>query len=305
MRSSQLPGLSTRVERLRTELAELIPCDPPTEELRTELRMMDLHDLLFEYVEWAQRLVRPASRHVVHAKNFWTARAERHRGEIESHISRLILGEDVSPFLSKRVRQHGYAPKGSDGRSVRGIDWRRRDLAVNAWGVHHLHLNVSGSEELLFIEFSRNQASLVLLGDHKSFHSGDLERAVTSWRAESGQLEIKGVIGLEHETSPEQRTTLARHGIGAFANVDGKIVLSGMLSTAGTSMEGLRHADRIIDTLERLDPKLDGGLLIENIPAEHLVRLKGRCWAWRMHHCDLLLIEETTPLSFVVVAGRN
>jgi hypothetical protein len=70
-------------------------------------------------------------------------------------------------------------------------------------------------------------------------------------------------------------------------------------------MEGLRHADRIIKMLEWFDPKLDGGLLTDAIPGEYLVTLKGRRWSWQMNFCDLLLVEEATPMQFVMAPGRN
>lgn len=296
---------NSRIERLRLELAESIPCDPPTEELRRDLQQMQLNDLLFVCVEWAQRNIRPAHRVVYETDAFWDARALRHEAEIDRHRVRIMLGEDLGPYLSERVKRHGYTPARADSRQPRGLDWKRRDLTLNAFGVHHLHLHPEGSEELLFAIFGRDYAALLMLGDHKSFHNGEVEDAVTRWRAESGQFEIKGIIGLERSQTPQERTALARHGLGTIAEVNGKFVLSSTLSTAGTSMDGVRRADRIHTELERIDALLDGKVLTSVITGEHLIQLKGRRWSWHMQHSDLILREDITPKEFLVVPGPN
>jgi hypothetical protein len=165
----------------------------------------------------------------------------------------MAFGADLTPYLSDRVRKHGYAPKGSDHRKVRRIDWQRMDFAVNAYGVHHLHLRPTGSEELLFVQFGREGAALLLVGTHKSFFNGEVEDAVTRWRAETGEWELRGLVGIERDRDPTERTRAAVHGLSTVARVGDKFVMSGMPSAAGTSVNGGRHADRIALTVEHDD----------------------------------------------------
>lgn len=294
-----------RLEALRRQLVDDIPCDPPTEELTAQLRSLTLDRVLFTWVEWVQRFVRPAPRWVTHREGFWDQRAEKHRTEIEALISQIMFGADLTPHLSDRVRKHGYAPRGSDGRKVRGIDWQRMDFVINAYGVHHLHLRASGSDELLFVQFGREGAALLLLGTHKSFFNGEAEDAVTRWRAESGEWELRGISALERDMDPKERTQAAVRGLSTMARVGDKFVISAMTSTAGTSINGVRHADRIALTLENDEPRLDDGALTDIIPSEHLVALKGRRWRWAMNYCDLVLVEETSKRGFIRVIGPN
>jgi len=52
------------------------------------------------------------------------------------------------------------------------------DLMLNAWGVHHMHLataltrkgHVRRTKQLLFVVFHPEDAYLVDIGDHNSFH---------------------------------------------------------------------------------------------------------------------------------------
>jgi len=263
---------------------------------------MSLRELMSVYMGWAQRLIRPAPRQVGIIDGFWDNRGKRHQAEVEAHIGRIILGADLSSFLSRKIHQHGYAPKGAGTKTVRGIDWNRMDLALNAWGVHHLHLRERPADELLFTTFSRQSANLLLLGSHKSFHSGEIEAAVMRWRAQTNQWVLNGVLP-ERESTPAKRTHLTRHGLATSANIGGKTILSSLISSAGTSLQIGIHADRVVTALRAYDAKLDRPVLTELIRTDDLVRLKGRRWSWRMDYCDLLLVEETTPYKLLAVPG--
>jgi hypothetical protein len=263
---------------------------------------MRLLELISTYVGWAQRLIRPAPRDVTWIDGFWDDGAKSHQTEIEAHIGRITLGTDLNPFLSKKVLQHGYVPKGSDGRAPRGIDWNRMDLALNAWGVHHIHLREKAADELLFLTISRSSAVLLMLGSHKSFHNGEVEDAVTSWRSQTDRWTLRGVLP-ERGTTPASRTATARLGMTTTAPVGEKLVVSAMLSTAGTSMWAGIHADRMFNALLAFDPALDCSVLTSLISGKDLIRLKGRRWSWRADYCDLVLVEETTPAHFVALEG--
>lgn len=294
--------LPPRVEQLRAELAERIPCYPSSPGHRHALREMPFGELLSTYVQWAQRLIRPAARLTSYAPDFWTARAKASASAIRGLEAKIALGEDLSPHLSARALSHGH-PSYSAVPRGRGIPWDRMDMALNAWGIHHLHLRPGRSSELLFVSCHRDQVTFLFLGDHKSFHSGELEEAVVTWRARTGAFELKGISPSLDEHTHAERTALARYGISTAASVDGKAIMSSLLSTAGTSVRSGILADRISLSLREFDARLDAHLLTDLIPAKHLLRLRGREWSWHMEYCDLVLLEVATPIKFVMVAG--
>lgn len=295
-------GLPPRVEQLRAELAEFIPCVPASVAHRNALRTMPFGELLSTYVQWAQRLIRPAPRLTSYAPDFWTARAKASASAIRGLEAKIALGENLSPHLSARALSHGYPGYSAVARG-RGIPWERMDMALNAWGIHHLHLRPGRSSELLFVSCHRDQVTFLFLGDHKSFHSGELEEAVITWRARTGAFELKGISPSSDEHTHAERTALARYGISTAASVDGRAIMSSLLSTAGTSVRTGILADRIAISLREFDARLDAHTLTDLIPATHLLRLRGRRWSWHMEYCDLVLLEATTPIKFVMVAG--
>lgn len=294
--------LPPRIERFRLELVDRIPCHPPEQTHRAELDALPLADLMSVYVHWAQRGVRPASRWTVHSPDFWTPKALANRNAIRTLEAKLALGEDVSPHLSRRAQTDGYPAR---RREARSIDWGKMDMALNAWGVHHLHLHPRRTDELLFVAIARDQAAFLLLGDHRSFHSGEVEAAVVAWRAAAGGYELKGIQPDANPLSAAQRTALVRGGVATAASVDGKVILSGIVSSAGTSLRAGVYADRIVGFLRDSDPLLDQGPLSSMISPERLLRLRGREWSWQMDGCDLVLKEAATPITFVALAGPN
>ena len=294
-----------RLEAFRRQLADAIPCEPPTEEVRADLRVMPLDELVSIYVAWAQRLVRQAPRHVTSGEGFWDGRAQHHRGTIETLITKIEFGEELLPFLSERVRKHGYAPRQTHERVPRGIDWKRMDFVINAYGVHHLHLRRSGSSELLFVDFRRDSADLIMLGDHKSFHDGTLEDRLTRRRAETGTLQLRGVMGLGRSHNAAERTSLARGGITTVAQVGERFVLSSLVASSGASMHSVRHADSIVRTLEEVEERLINGSLAGIIPLAQILELKARKWKWAFDACDLVLIEEESALHWILAAGQT
>ncbi len=298
-------ALPSRLEALRIELSAEIPCFPATAEIRAALQSLPLQEVLFSWVHWAQRFVRPSPRKINYYSGFWDEQALAQRSKIEAIAAQISSGADLTPLLSDRVKTHGYVPKNQSERTARGIDWQKMDFAINAYEVHHLHLDQSGTEELLFVKFDRETATFILLGTHKSFFNGDIEEAITRLRAESGEWELKGIEALERDLTPQNRTRAALYGISTIAPIGKKFVLSGLVSTAGTSMGTSLLSDRIEHTLADDDAKIDSSAIEELIPPEYISRLRGRNWRWAMHYCDLVLIEEESKMAFVRIQGPN
>lgn len=300
--------LPPRVEGLRKALAVGIPILGDEFQGRAELDAMNLGDLLAVYVNWMSRLPQRKPRRVRFAADFWTEAAEKARPEIAALEAAVRNGDDLLPFLSDRAARDGYTPKG--GRTGGGIVWGDKDFALNAWGVHHLHLGKAGlnqrvqrTADLLYVCFTRDEAVFLLLGNHRSFDDGRLERSISTHQALEGRLTINGVVGLTRHYSPQERTKLARYGIMTLAQIGDAFVISGSASTAGTSVYASRMASALEETLLETDHLLDDPAFIVR-----MIEKSGRTpsdeeWRWVLHHCDLCFGQEDNVELLLVLPG--
>ncbi|MGW5959353.1 hypothetical protein [Methylorubrum thiocyanatum] len=296
-----------RLKLLRSQISEVIPCDP--EDIRSDLVEMPLPDLIFRYLNWADRFVRPRPRRVVTWEGFWRhSVAGEHMPAVTSIAAKIEAGEDLKPHLSDRVDRCGYVrPRRLDENNrPRGVEWGDKDYALNSYEVHHLHLKATGSRDLLYVAFSRDEAFFLLVGDHNSFDDGRLARALAEARAGTS-YEIRGIIGLDRETSERERNRLQRAGISTISpNGTGHFVMGAMLT--GSGMNGLlaMHGNRWMHAIAELEPQLDdAGFGREWFERSEHPYPEKPSWEWTASYCDLILAETTTGSGFTVVQWRR
>jgi hypothetical protein len=294
-----------RLRRFRETLAELIPCDP--EDARVELRKMGLHELLGRYVNWKDRYVAPRPRRVVSWEGFLRhGSPQPHLEAVRDLVKKIEAGDDLTPFLSNRIRRFGYVrPETQQNNKPPGLEWGDKDYALNCFETHRLHLTPKGTNELLYVIFSRDTAFLVMVGDHKSFDDGTLARAIAEARVGT-PLQINGILGPALARGMSDQNKLQRHGFSTVFQVGKQTVLGALLSTAGTSPLHTRHADRMIDLMTRLDPQLDApGFGRELFDRNSLAYPTTPAFDWTMQFCDLGLIETTTSTGFTMREWRR
>ncbi|MGY3582612.1 hypothetical protein ACVIGB_008321 [Bradyrhizobium sp. USDA 4341] len=191
-----------------------------------------------------------------------------------------------------------------------GVEWGDKDYALNAYGFHHLRLSdkilSSGwarrTKELLYVSFDRNSAFFLMVGDHKSFDDGTLAQAVAETRAASrGSMPIIAGRGFEG-ADPSERNRLQRHGFTTTMTVGDRVVLGALISTVGTSVFHSTQVAKIMRAIEEPELRADEPdfhkRLFESAPQE--------CpempdFVWRMHNCDLGLLERTTGIFFTML----
>lgn len=293
-----------RLRRFLEHVAGMIPCEP--EAARADLHRMSARELLGRYVNWADRYVMPRPRRVVTWEGFLRhGSPQSHREAVYDLAKKIEVGDDLRPLLSDRIGRFGYVPAKAKNAKPCGIEWGDKDYALNAFETHHLHLRAKGSRALLYVSFSRNDAFLVMAGDHKSFDDGTLARAVTKSRLGTS-YELKGILGPEHPRPMHEQNKLPRYGFATTDHVDGRTVLSANISRAGTSPLHTGHAFRVIRTILELEPQLD-----EPGFGREAFEQNGRPYPatpnfeWVMQHCDLCLIETTTRVGFQMLKWKR
>jgi hypothetical protein len=294
-----------RLQRLHEMLAKRIPCDP--ENVRADLFNMTTPEFLPRYLNWADRFVPPRPRKVEIGEGFLRHRSpETHRKAICDLAEKIKAGQDLTPFLSDRVHRYGYVGlKTGKGKKPRGPEWDDKDYALNAYETHHLHLDTKGSEELLYVTFSRDRALFVMLGYHASFDDGTLAQAVAEMRV--GTLfEFKGVLGPALPRPPGEQNRTQRRGYSTVFEAKGQTVLGATLKKDGIALLHALHVGRMLDRLRHMDSQLD-------IPGFARERFERKGWdyptapafEWGMRYCDLFIVETSTGTAFIEEQWRR
>jgi hypothetical protein len=204
-----LDATRPRIRRLHDEIASAIPCDP--EEVRADLRAMNLNELLRRHVNWADRLLAPRPRSVATWEGFVRhGVAAAHWDAVQALAAKIRAGSDLKPNLSARIDRYGYVrPETIPQGKPHGIEWDDKDCVLNAYDVHHLHLSPKRTRELLYVSFSRQGAFLVMVGDHNSFDDGTLARALAEARVGTS-MELKGILAPARAFTDRERNRLPK-----------------------------------------------------------------------------------------------
>jgi hypothetical protein len=304
-----------RIARLRTYMVENIPSRRGHQaEARRELEQLPFIKLLHAYLKWAYRFVPPQPRKVDFAPSFWNSPIARsHVGEILALVSSTERGDDLSVYLSSRVRQRGYVPRRVWEQAPReDARWLDRDFVLNVLGLHHLHIsNVSGArgnkrhgDELAFVEFDRDTAIFVHAGTHAEFSNPDLtarlSEEVAHMRSRAG-FELVG-LSTREPTPHSQIMALAKNGLSSAASLDGKAVPHAMIMGDGTPVLLLRHVDIIHDRLVVLEPRLDDpDFAKEQFDRAGRQLSSSANFQWDLRYTELNLLEMTSRTRFPVV----
>ncbi len=260
---------------------------------------MELRELLYHYVNWADRYIPPRPRRVVTWDGFLRhGSAKQHWDTVLALVRKVEAGDDLKPFLSDRVDRFGYAGQHRN-------KWHDKDYALNAYDTHHLHLEPSGTTELLYVSFSRDEVFLVMVGDHRSFDDGTLGQAIAEARVGTSH-EFKGILGLKHQRTMIEQNQIQRRGFTTCSEINGRFVVGAMLTATGASYVHSRHADRMILRIEQLDPQLDQpGFGREWFERNATTYPATPAFEWVVHYCDLYLVETTTSIGFPMVKSRR
>lgn len=201
----------SRLVAFRERVAVAVPCVPDDEATRAELFGMRLANVLGVYLNYFGRFIPARPRAVEYAPGFWIGRAFNVDADLADLAGKIRRGDDLGSHLPPSFAKAGYRQKG------RGPRWEhQRDMALNAFGLHHLHVRLGkGSDHLAFVSFDRASAMFIMLGDHNSFDDGSLAEAVANYQVQTGR-EVKNAKPSETAPSPADQMRLARRCIGSF-----------------------------------------------------------------------------------------
>ncbi len=306
-----MPLLRPRIAELHRSIVETVPCDDRSS-WRAALRALPFPRAMCVYLNWIARMIPPRPRKVRCATGFWHTEVGRRRRETVAELIELIeAGGDLAPHCSGRAEHKGFALDryDADGRLL-NHKWRDKDFALNALGVHHLHLGDdatggSRSDDLLFVAFGRDEAVCVMVGGHRHIKEEGLpELEARVLEASFDVAPGRGAIEMPGWT-PSERFQLARAGFTMSAVVNGQVVMSIPISNAGMRVTMMHHASRILRALAHVDELIDDPQWVGNLFEKY-----GDApptvpdFEWVLSYGNLLLRERRTDTAFCIIEDR-
>ena len=227
---------------------------------------LSLSSLMLNFSNWKNRFITPKPRKIYISKELKANPIARNKQNILNEIiGELQTGKDINHRLSKKVYEHSYC---FNSKSYTPD----KDLLLNDWGIHHLHLNNRkkagknrGSGQLLFLKIYDSRAFLIDILDHKSsnFANSNLLKIIKSnWAELLEPYKLNGVKGLSHNCTNEEHFQLRKAGVSVLREVDGEFYCMGGISASGHDVNQLTKIDRFLLHLKNIKQSLE---LEENI----------------------------------------
>jgi len=166
--------------------------------------------------------------------------------------------------------------------------WSDKDLALNAMGFHHFHLDEAapgraghkgGSGNLIFARVSRDEFIVDAIFDHSVFSAGSKER--------DRLYDVHDHIVLRDA-------------------VPGAVYVSSLIATSGHALHVVQHAQRLARKLGAIDPRLDDPEFIADMyGGGGIARPRKPRFEWCITHLDLGLLDEANGVYFDIQHGWN
>ena len=289
-----------RIVDFHKRVADAIPCTPNDAGTRAELENNHLSKLLVFYLNFAGRSIPARPREVFFENDFWrNPIAQSHGGQILKLAGETRKGDDLSTYLSRDATRHGYC-----GERSRRIWEPEKDLILNGFCFHHLHLEKKGrGNELVFVSFDRTSAVFACAGNHKSFMDGSVAEAHARLSVFAGDT-ISGIMPSPEPFDHKRQMILGRAGYSTMGQLNGKLTAGMMLMSSGHSFRHTRYAHHIMHILEDQELKLDDRDHIELLFSNAPERLGDTVeFEWHLDSTDLVLLDKASTSSFTLWRG--
>ena len=150
-----------------------------------------------------------------------------------SHIEgKITKGENLSAHLSRKLPDISY-----------------NDPLLNSWGIQHLHLQTTGTKQLLYVYFGKQSAYFIAILDHHSFSEQTLIQIIhDNWPEVLTRFRIAGTVYPRNFTSKERhQLRKANLEVSMVTVSDGTsyVLMGGGVATSGDNSEDVRYTNRL------------------------------------------------------------
>lgn len=151
-------------------------------------------------------------------------------------------------------------------------------------GYHHFHLgmnvttsgHVDRTDELIFAEVQRDTFKVIAIFGHEVFEPSSSERS-RLWSAHD-QVAFRGAA-------------------------PGSVMIGGMITTSGHSLDVVRYAQACGKMIWDFDPKLNDLSYMASLYPPATAMSPRPKFSWGFNHLDLLVVEEVAPVHLILVKG--
>jgi hypothetical protein len=268
---------SKSIIKLKGELIKALPFSPNLRSTKKELEALKLVDLLIIFLGWRSKLIpsRPRIRtikNIVKKHPKWS----KNQAAITAVMLKVKRGDDLTPYLSHKASKDGYTANQS-----RVSYWNDKDLVLNVTGFHHMHLDPSRTDDMLFVHVTRNKLTVHGIFDHSVFYDS----------------QSVGVL------NPERTRMLSLHENIVSQGQTGVHALS-MLAGDGNPIYIVRLAQKFNKLIKEIDPQIsDRGFIEKLYKFAEISSPASFNLAWQVTDSDLLLVETKSQQVFPILFG--
>jgi hypothetical protein len=209
--------------------------------LKFEEELAGLSEPLLRWLDFTTRYIAPTPRAVLLSNRF----PKTFPPQVEAAL--LVIeqlfksGQDVNPYQSKGLILHN---------DTSGTKRQQRtDLLWADWGIHHLHLTTSSSQQgsyfmprsdwILFCLIGNDFVGFIDVKNHSEqdvFSDPDLIKAVAeTWPKLMERFRIEGVFSSNTSPTPSEITTLRREGISPLVKIHDQVYMGPGSGVTGAS----------------------------------------------------------------------
>lgn len=305
--------MSERVRKIEVTLRQTLAAHALDDRTKNELQGYSFQKLVAAYIQWTDKFVRPAPRSIVTLDGFdYSHLTSQEMSDFFELVKKIERGDDLINHLSHRA----MSSLGTSNPKSKGIRWSDSggtyDMFLNAYGVHHLHLIAANqnkkrkgnSDTLLFVGFFREQAVLIMLGNHSSFHDGSLQNAAADFQGASG-FALQGIIAPSVDYSEKDQRRLLRNGVNTGKQTKYGYVPSSIASAGNSNLQTM-HADRILDVIEEFDELLNTKVGRQKLQSEQGWKIADNAWLeYVFDYCHFALFDTKNNKQIFCIPWRR
>lgn len=217
-------------------------------------------DIIVSYMNWKRRFISKKNRKVIYSKDLLNnPKYKIYNKSIDKIAHKFKIGADLTPFLSKGIVDNPYEKNSR----------KDKDIFLNAFGIHHLHLlNSYESKEKSGINFIKRHNDLLYVFikedkvyfldiDIHNFGNMNLFRIIkNNWEDLISQYELKGIDSSGENLTDEMIYNLTKSGVTVPIELDKKVYAFCSLTMSGHNGNWMFDFNRIVYKLEDLSFKL-------------------------------------------------
>ena len=288
-----------------------------TESIKKEFQLYNVYigdnikfkSLIYKYENWRKRFIEKRKRKVLYSKEIYQNDNFIQYQKIISKIEHKFKNaEDITPYLSKGIVDNPYI---QNSRS----NSKDKDLFLNAFGIHHLHLGKKFEErdknginfiertgDSLYILLKNNEVFFIDILMH-DFYNEDLFRIIkNNWNHLLEPFKMSYDPPQSNTMTNDNKKKLLKVGINMIISIDNDTYALSELAMDGSSSEDIYFVSSILKELEYFEEWLisNNDLVlneIQKLSGKYIDKINTKMI---ISNGQLFIVEVNTEVTLVI-----